>query len=258
VQASPLPQQQNQQQHILKIPNKTLFDHKQQQKDSDDDDDDEQQQNVIVFPIIVNGCLCEVDAINKEDQQQNININKNNNTARIIPDQVFGPFILLKDLQTNCILLPNGIDGSVRVWRERQYVTVRFEGANLMESGYTASSQQNNNNEDSASSSCFIQDEMLLPMMAAEEQPQNQNRRQRKGSANNNFNPSVIVPRKTVQAAYEDAQNFAEKLAQIDQAERAAINIAASAAPKILSKRRANIKADQVTNNLLKFMNRAE
>lgn len=56
---------------------------------------------------------------------------------RLIPDLLFGARVMLRDESTNILLLPNGIDGSVRVVNGRQYTTVVLRGgtADLIAAG---------------------------------------------------------------------------------------------------------------------------
>lgn len=68
----------------------------------------------ITFTI--NGCTCSLSG----------------EFPRFAPDEVLAPFTLLRDVRSGCILLPNGIDGTVAVAHGGTYDTVRFEGASLV------------------------------------------------------------------------------------------------------------------------------
>jgi hypothetical protein len=76
--------------------------------------------------ISVNGIACDLDV------------------PRVIPDLLFGNHVLLKDTVTQRLLLPNGIDHSVRVVPDRAYVTVKLVGGacELVNAGFFEEDQR--------------------------------------------------------------------------------------------------------------------
>jgi hypothetical protein len=53
----------------------------------------------------------------------------------LFPDLLFGPCVLLKDMTSQRLLLPNAFNGSVTIIPGRQYRTVRLVGGHLMSAG---------------------------------------------------------------------------------------------------------------------------